>query len=56
MKSNRNMWVSLAAIVGVVVMETVALCNGINGTLLVLSIGAVCGLGGYTLYPYVNKR
>ena len=54
-KSNKNIWISISAILGVVIMETVALCNGIDGTLLMVSIGAVCGLGGYQLSSHINR-
>ena len=39
----------LAAIVGVIILEAIALSHGINGTILILAIGALCGLGGYEI-------
>ena len=43
----------LAAIIGIIVLESQALAAGINGSLLVLSIGAVCGLGGYKIHDVI---
>ena len=38
----------IAAIIGLVILEVVALFNGINGTLLTLVIGVIAGLAGWT--------
>ena len=46
MKSNK---VIMTAIIGLVVLECVALFNGINGTLFTIIVGAVAGLAGYTI-------
>ena len=35
------------AIGGIVILEVVALLNGINGTMLGLAIASIAGLGGY---------
>jgi len=45
----------LAAIVGLVVLECVAMFCGINGTVLRLVVIAVAGLAGFTLRPIVEK-
>ncbi len=42
-----NKWIIIAAITGIVIMETVALLVGINGTILTLSIAIVAGLAGW---------
>lgn len=46
----------IAAIAGVVIMECVALCNGINGEIFTIAIAAVSGLGGYAFHPVLNKK
>ena len=38
---------SIAAIMGIVILDSVALCMGIDGTLLIACIGAIAGIGGY---------
>ena len=40
---------ALAGIVGVVVLECVAMLTGHNGTVLRLSIAVVAGLGGFAV-------
>ncbi len=48
--------VALAAIGGLVILEAVALFNGINGTLYSLVIAAVAGLGGWIMpSPKIKK-
>lgn len=39
----------IAAISGIVILEAVALFNGINGSLLALVVAAISGLAGYIL-------
>lgn len=39
--------VKIAAIAGIVIIEAIALFNGINGTLMATSLAIVAGLGGY---------
>ena len=48
--------VSLAAILGVIILEGIALARGIDGTLLSLSIGALCALAGVALPNPFGKR
>ena len=38
----------IAAILGIVILEAVALCIGINGILLTAVIGILAGLGGWS--------
>ena len=48
--------VSLAAILGVIILEGIALAEGVDGTLLSLSIGALCALAGVALpNPFGRK-
>ena len=53
--------VLLAAILGVIILEGIALARGIDGTLLSLSIGALCALAGIafpsptTIYTKSNR-
>lgn len=44
----------LAAIVGIIILESQALAAGINGTLLILAIGAICGLAGYEIRDIIK--
>ncbi len=48
-KRRRNMWVSIAAIAGIVLLESIAMFKGINGTTLALAIAGIAGAGGFTL-------
>ena len=45
----------IAAIAGIVILESVALFNGINGTQLTLAMAAIAGLGGYGLSEVQNR-
>jgi len=38
--------ISLACVLGIVILEGIALARGMDGTLLSLSIGALCALAG----------
>ena len=40
---------TLFAICGVVILDGIALCNGIDGTVLVGSVAIIAGLGGYSV-------
>lgn len=44
------------AIIGIVIIEGIALTQGVNGGMLVLAIAAVSGLGGYSLAKYMNLK
>jgi len=39
----------VCAIAGLVIIECVALFNGIDGTLMAIVVAAVAGLGGYSV-------
>jgi len=41
--------ISLACVLGVVILEGIALLKGMDGTLLSLAIGALCALAGVAL-------
>ena len=47
--------VTVAAILGLVIIEVVALLNGVNGTLLAAIVAVVAGLGGYNAKPLLEK-
>ncbi len=42
-------WTPILAMVLIAALEAIALSQGMNGTALSLSVGAVAGLGGYQL-------
>lgn len=44
------------AIVCITLIEITALMNGINGTLMALTIAAISGLGGYSLSEGLHKE
>lgn len=48
------LYCTLAAIAGVVVLESVALLTGHDGQLLMLSLAIISGLGGYSLARVVK--
>ena len=44
----------ISAILGVVVLNSIALVNGIDGMLCTLAIVAIAGLGGYELQDMIK--
>jgi hypothetical protein len=44
------------AISGIVVIETIALLTGHNGTLLRLALVAIAGLGGFSLANILRRK
>lgn len=51
------MWATpIIAIIAVVVLEGIALWQGINGALLGLALVTISGLGGYELRSRIEKR
>jgi hypothetical protein len=47
---------AIAGIAAVVILESVAMLTGHNGTVLRLSIAAVAGLGGFAVGALYRKR
>lgn len=47
---------ALAAIAGIVILDAIALANGVDGVLLMTSIGIISGLGGYPVLHFVLKK
>ena len=47
---------AIAAIIGITVLESLALLQGIDGTLFVLAVAAIAGLGGYVLPSPLQKK
>lgn len=45
----------VAAIVGLVIIECMAMANGINGTLRTMVIGAICAMAGLMINPFSKK-
>ena len=52
--NNMKMDKVIAAIIGMVVLDSIALMNGIDGTLMLIAVVAIAGLGGYELRDVVN--
>ena len=48
--------ISLACVLGIVILEGIALAKGMDGTLLSLSIGALCALAGVALPSPFRKK
>lgn len=46
---HESLFKALAAVVGIVVLEIIALGQGINGVALAAAIGVLAGIGGYGL-------
>ncbi|MBA7568168.1 hypothetical protein ES708_09889 [subsurface metagenome] len=40
-------WTPIAAIIAIVILETIALLKGVNGALMGIAVAALAGLGGY---------
>ena len=51
----KDIYVSLAAICGIVALETLALVNGVDGAILSLAVAAIAGIAGYTVPRRVKK-
>ncbi|MDD5092788.1 MAG: hypothetical protein PHV74_00180 [Dehalococcoidia bacterium] len=47
---------TVTAIAAIVIMECVAMCNGIDGKVLTLSVAAVAGLGGFKLNDVLKNK
>ena len=47
---------AVTAIAAIVILESVAMLTGHNGTVLRLSIGAVAGLGGFVIGRLFQRR
>jgi hypothetical protein len=45
-----------AAIAGIVILETVAMLTGHNGTLLRIALVAIAGLGGFSLAQFTRRN
>jgi len=43
------------AIIAICVIECVALCNGHNGTILMITIAIISGLAGYKIPGIINR-
>lgn len=54
-KTEKSWIVASTAIIGLVIMECVALSNGINGTLFTLVVAAVAGIGGFLMPSPIKK-
>jgi len=48
--------VPLAAVICIAVIEAIALAQGIDGTMLAMSIGAIAGLGGYHIRKIIRRE
>ena len=42
-------WIIITAIISITILETIALMNGINGSILTIVIAAIAGLGGLAI-------
>jgi len=51
----RGVYVSLAAICGIVALEIVALINQVDGALLSIAVAAIAGIAGYTIPRKTRK-
>ena len=51
----KDIYVSLAAICGIVALEVVALINQVDGALLSIAVAAIAGIAGYTIPRRVKK-
>lgn len=45
----------VAAVVAIVVVESIALMNGVNGVLLRVVVATLAGLGGYSVHTQIHK-
>ena len=41
--------IPVIAIIGIVILDAIAICHGIDGTILVTSISAIAGITGWQL-------
>ena len=49
------MWRSIAAIAGIVLIDVALIFNGIDGTIALISVAAVAGLGGYPISQWLTQ-
>jgi len=55
MIEKKNVIVPLCAIAGIVIIECVALMNGINGRCMTAAIAGLAGIGGFTVRGFFPK-
>ena len=51
----KHIAVSIAAIGALTILEVVALLKGIDGTLLIIVVGSISGLGGFSLSRVLRR-
>ena len=49
-------WTPIAAMIGIVILEAIALLKGVNGTAFSLVIAALAGLGGYEIRVFQTRK
>jgi len=55
MIEKKNVIVPLCAIAGIVIIECIALMNGINGRCMTAAIAGLAGIGGFTVRGFFPK-
>ena len=48
-------WTPIVAIIGIVILEGIALLKGVNGTVFSIAVAALAGLGGYEIKVLRDK-
>ena len=49
-------WATICAIIGIIILEAIALIQGIDGAILSIAIAAIAGLGGFQLKSKLTKK
>lgn len=55
MKLDSN-WIKLAAVLGITILELVALLKGVNGAVLSVVLAILGGIAGFELKEIINKK
>ena len=55
-KRRKSMWVSIAAIAAITILETIALLKGVNGTMFGISMAAIGGAAGFSVKKILSPK
>ncbi len=55
-KRRRSMWVSITAIAGIVILESIAMLKGLNGVTFSLAIMGIAGAAGFTVKTFLFPK
>lgn len=55
MNGGSKMWRAIAAIIGIAAIDIALISQGVNGTIAIVSVAAIAGLGGYPISQWLTQ-